>query len=149
MSPAFNVEIIRDYGEGIGSVEVVAQDLGRVLINLLSNAFDAVSEQTASDGEPYAPRVRIATRRSQAAQVEVRVEDNGPGIPDEVVAKIFEPFFTTKPTGSGTGLGLSMSYDIVTRGHGGTLNVETEAGRGATFIVTLPIETSTEEPGAK
>jgi signal transduction histidine kinase len=103
-------------------------------MNLIGNAFDALKEHGASDGEPT---VTVSTQAVDG-QVEIRVADNGPGIPPKVKAKIFEPFFTTKPTGSGTGLGLSMSYDIVTKGHGGTLEVESEEGQGATFIVRLP-----------
>ena len=79
-----------------------------------------------------------SSTRQRAGQVEIRVSDNGPGIPAEIRSKIFEPFFTTKPTGTGTGLGLSLSYDIVTQGHGGTLMVESEEGEGATFVITLP-----------
>ena len=136
--PDFNVEILREYDESVGRVAVVPQEMGRVLINLLTNAFDAVAERLLWAKESYAPQVRIATQHSDH-QVELRVEDNGPGISPEVKARIFEPFFTTKPAGSGTGLGLSMSYDIVTQGHGGTLEVESEEGHGAVFVVTLPL----------
>jgi two-component system NtrC family sensor kinase len=121
---------------------MVPQEIGRVLLNLLSNAFDAVHEHAATVNGVYVPRVRVTTRRREG-QVEIRVSDNGPGIPSEIREKIFEPFFTTKPTGSGTGLGLSLSYDIVTQGHGGTLSVESEAGQGAAFIVTLPTDSNT------
>ncbi|HMB92436.1 MAG TPA: ATP-binding protein, partial [Rhodothermales bacterium] len=136
--PDFNVEVLREYDESVGRVTLVPQEMGRVLINLLTNAFDAVAEQTTSVKEPYAPQVRIATQRS-GQQVEVRVQDNGPGISSGIMDKIFEPFFTTKPTGSGTGLGLSLSYDIVTQGHGGTLTVESEEGQGAVFSIRFPI----------
>jgi C4-dicarboxylate-specific signal transduction histidine kinase len=128
----FTCEIERDYDEAVGSVEVIPQDMGRVFLNLLSNAFDAVSDQDQ-------PTVSVQTRQTEKA-IEIRVTDNGPGIPKDVQEKIFEPFFTTKPTGSGTGLGLSLSYDIVTQGHGGTLTVESEEGKGATFVVSLPIQ---------
>jgi len=104
-------------------------------MNLLSNAFDALKEHGPMNG---APTVTVSTAQVEGA-VEIRVRDNGPGIPPKVKAKIFEPFFTTKPTGSGTGLGLSMSYDIVTKGHGGTLEVDSDEGKGATFVVRLPI----------
>jgi len=126
----------------------VPQEMGRVLINLLGNAFDAVySHQTETrqgaslpNGEAeYAPEVRVSTRRENG-RVEIRVADNGPGIPEDVKAKIFEPFFTTKPTGSGTGLGLSLSHDIVTQGHSGTLTVESAPGAGAAFVVSVPVE---------
>jgi len=152
-----NCVIERDLGD-VGRVMMVPQEIGRVLLNLLGNAFDAVLErESGREGErengvttaigtpegrtadalsPYIPTVRVSTRRVGNA-VAIRVADNGPGIPDAIKVKIFEPFFTTKPTGSGTGLGLSLSYDIVTQGHGGTLRVESKEGRGATFIVTL------------
>jgi signal transduction histidine kinase len=103
-------------------------------MNLLGNAFDALREHGTVGS---VPTVAVSTVRVDG-MVEIKVVDNGPGIPPKVKAKIFEPFFTTKPTGSGTGLGLSMSYDIVTKGHGGTLDVVSEEGQGATFIVRLP-----------
>ena len=130
-----DVHIQRSYDDSIGRVDLVPQDMGRVLMNLISNAFDALKGHGAPNGEPT---VRVVTSKSDG-WIEIRVADNGPGIPPKVLAKIFEPFFTTKPTGSGTGLGLSMSYDIVTKGHGGTLDVESEEGKGATFIVRLPV----------
>jgi len=114
------------------------QEMSRVLLNLLSNAFDAVHEKaTKSDGD-YRPEVRVTTHKVDG-QVEIRVGDNGPGIAQDIRDRIFEPFFTTKPTGTGTGLGLSLSYDIVTQGHGGTLIVESTEGEGATFVITLPV----------
>ncbi len=134
----FNVEIAKDFDATVGQVDVVPQDIGRVLLNLFGNAFDAVYEQAQQAGRSYSPRVVVTTRLLEG-QVEIRVTDNGPGIPETVGTKIFEPFFTTKPTGSGTGLGLSLSYDIITQGHGGTLTVDSEEDRGATFIVTLPL----------
>jgi signal transduction histidine kinase len=108
-----------------------------VLLNLLSNAFDAVYERAGWINGSYTPTVSVQTRTA-GGRVEVRVADNGGGIPPSVRDGIFEPFYTTKPTGSGTGLGLSLSYDIVTQGHGGTLEVESTEGQGAIFIVTLP-----------
>ena len=136
-TPDFNAEIEEDLDAAVGKVEVVPQEIGRVLLNLIGNAFDAVYEQAARVNGQYVPTVTVSTRRVGEA-VEIRVEDNGPGIAEDVRAKIFEPFFTTKPTGSGTGLGLSLSYDIVTQGHGGALTVEREAGQGVAFVVTLP-----------
>jgi len=142
-TPAFNTEILRDYDPDVGQVHVKPQEFGRVVLNLVTNAFDAVIERAesqsghAASAAPEAPRVQVSTRRTEAA-VEIRVEDNGPGIPLHVRKRIFEPFFTTKETGKGTGLGLSMSYDIVTQGHAGTLRVESTPGEGSTFIVTLP-----------
>ncbi len=135
--PDFNVEIVRAYDEAVGKVDVMQQDMGRVILNLVSNAFDAVMERAARENGPYAPTVTVSTRRI-SDQVEIRVEDNGPGMSDEVKAKVFEPFFTTKPTGSGTGLGLSLSYDIITQGHGGTLTVKNDDEKGAVFSITLP-----------
>jgi signal transduction histidine kinase len=131
----FEVDVERSYDESVGRVDVVPQDMGRVFMNLLGNAFDALKEHGARNGTPT---VSVSTTKVDGA-VEIRVKDNGPGIPEKVRARIFEPFFTTKPTGSGTGLGLSMAYDIVTKGHGGTLDVESEEGQGATFVVRLPV----------
>ena len=143
----FNIEIKRDLDMDTGDVEVVPQEIGRVLLNLLGNAFDAVQEKvTRSDGGSR-PAVKVTTHKVEG-QVEIQVVDNGPGIAQEIRSQIFEPFFTTKPTGSGTGLGLSLSYDIVTQGHGGTLTVESEEGEGATFIVTLPVIHTVPDSGA-
>jgi signal transduction histidine kinase len=133
----FQVSIVRDLAGDAGSIDIVPQSIGRVLLNLLGNAFDAVQEHASNAGSGFAAELRISTRRFPG-RVEIRVADNGPGIPEEVRDRLFEPFFTTKPTGSGTGLGLSLSYDIVTSGHGGSLTVESEAGGGAAFIVKLP-----------
>jgi signal transduction histidine kinase len=135
--PDFNAEVVRDFDRAAGSAEIMPQEIGRVLLNLLGNAFDAIRERTARNNGAYAPKVIVSTRRL-GDHVEIRVTDNGPGIAPEVRDRIFEPFFTTKPTGSGTGLGLSLSYDIVTQRHGGTLTVESEPGAGAAFVVTLP-----------
>lgn len=133
----FNVTLERDLADDVGKVPLVPQAIGRVLLNLLGNAFDALQEYAQSIDGPFEPRVSVSTRRI-GAKVEIRVSDNGPGMSEEVRKKIFEPFFTTKSTGSGTGLGLSLSYDIVTQGHGGTLDVESEPGQGATFVIGLP-----------
>jgi signal transduction histidine kinase/ligand-binding sensor domain-containing protein len=136
----FNVTIEKDFDEAAGVVPVVPQEIGRVLLNLLGNAFYVVHERAAKEqDESYAPTVSVSTRRMED-RLELRVADNGLGIPDEVKDRIFEPFFTTKPTGSGTGLGLSLSYEIVTSGHGGEMRVESEPGAGATFIISLPLE---------
>ena len=133
----FNVTMEKDLDASVGAVEMAPQEIGRVFINLLNNAFYAVRERSRSSDGSYAPTVEVRTRRD-GDSVEIRVRDNGPGIATDFQEKIFEPFFTTKPTGSGTGLGLSLSYDIVTRGHGGTLTVESAEGEGATFVITLP-----------
>jgi signal transduction histidine kinase len=120
-----------------GAVEVVPQEIGRVLINLIDNALDAAQQRLQAMPGGYVPEVTVATRRTTDG-VAVCVSDNGPGIAPEIQRKVFEPFFTTKPSGEGTGLGLSMSYDIVTQGHGGTLTVESAPEKGAQFTLTLP-----------
>jgi signal transduction histidine kinase len=130
----FEVHIDRDYDDQIGKVDLIPQEMGRVFMNLISNAFDALNEHGANGSDPT---VSVSTSRV-GDSVEIRISDNGPGIPPKVRERIFEPFFTTKPTGTGTGLGLSMSYDIVTKGHGGELDVISEPGKGATFIVRVP-----------
>lgn len=139
---SFNATLITDFEEGLEKVSVIPQDLGRVVLNLLTNAFYAVNEKSsiakASEDENYEPTVSIATK-TVGKYLEITVKDNGNGIPQEVADKIFQPFFTTKPTGKGTGLGLSMSYDIVTKGHGGELKVETAQNMGTTFKIAIPI----------
>jgi len=135
--PDFNVTLERVYDPAVGHLETVQQDIGRVFINLLNNAFFAVFEK-AQHQAGYAPKVSIQTRR-EAHGVTIVIRDNGPGIPPEVQARIFEPFFTTKPTGVGTGLGLSLSHEIIAHGHGGTLSMESEPGAGASFTLTLPL----------
>lgn len=136
----FDAQVTKELG-AVGQLAVVPQEIGRVVLNLMNNAFDAVGERAAREGAPYQPVVTVRTRQVEEA-VEIRVEDNGPGIPEAIRAKVFEPFFTTKPTGSGTGLGLSLSYDIITQGHGGTLSVEGADGEGTAFIVRLPVATT-------
>ena len=131
------VALIRDLAPDTGEAEVVPQELGRVLINLLSNAFHAVSLRRHAGEAGYDATVTLHTRRDGDA-VEIALEDNGPGIPPEALEKIFEPFFTTKPSGEGTGLGLSLAHDIVTQVHGGTLTVESAVGVGTTFTVRIP-----------
>ena len=135
--PDLHVTVKRDLDAQAGTVDMVPQEIGRVLLNLLGNAFDAVHEHAVSLDGAYTPTVTVSTRQVED-QLEIRVSDNGPGIPSEIRDRIFEPFFTTKPTGTGTGLGLSLSYDIVTQGHGGMLSVESTEGEGASFIITLP-----------
>ena len=121
----------------LGKVNVLPQDLGRVLLNMLTNAFYAVSEKKRQHPQGYDPTVWIVTQ-SRPGQVVIRIRDNGTGMPESVKQKIFQPFFTTKPTGQGTGLGLSLSYDIITKGHGGTLEVVTQEGAFTEFIIRLP-----------
>jgi two-component system NtrC family sensor kinase len=129
-------ELITD--EHLPKIEVVPQEIGRVLLNLISNAFYAINERAKQGETDYQPKVTILTKTNDN-QIVIQVQDNGTGIPDSIKAKIFQPFFTTKPTGEGTGLGLSLAYDIVTKGHGGTLEVESMEGAGTTFAVKLPI----------
>jgi signal transduction histidine kinase len=139
--PELFVEIERDLDPTVGAVEVVPQDFGRVLINLLNNAFYAVHERARTTAQADTPRVKVATR-SAPNGVSIAISDNGNGIPETLKKRVFEPFFTTKPTGEGTGLGLSLSYDIVTRGHGGTLTMQSQVGEGTTFTVWLPFRGS-------
>ncbi len=134
---SFNAELKTDFAAALPPAQVISGDVGRVLLNLFTNAFYAVQKRQQM-GEPgYAPTVGVATRRVGSA-VEIKVTDNGTGIPAHLMERIFQPFFTTKPTGEGTGLGLSLSHDIITQGHGGTLRVESQEGQGTTFIITLP-----------
>ena len=130
-------ELVSD--ANLPNIEVVPQEIGRVLLNLINNAFYAVNERAKQGEVDYQPNVTVSTQAVDN-QLEIRIQDNGMGIPDRIKSKIFQPFFTTKPTGEGTGLGLSLAYDIVTKGHGGTLEVETKEGEGTTFIVKLPIQ---------
>ncbi len=134
----FNAQLITDFDPNLGEVSVVAQDMGRVLLNLYNNAFYAVQQRQKRAEPGYEPTVWVSTQVVSDKLV-LKVRDNGTGIPPEAVGKIFQPFFTTKPTGEGTGLGLSLSYDIVTKGHGGTMSVETKEGEGTTFTITSQI----------
>ena len=134
----FNAEFKIDLDPSLPKINVIGQDIGRVLLNLINNAFYAVSEKAKKGIDGYAPVVTVKTKKVDHL-IEIRVKDNANGIPPDIVNKIFQPFFTTKPTGSGTGLGLSLSYDIVTMGHNGSLEVDTTEGLGSEFIVQLPI----------
>ena len=145
---SFNATMKTDFDPSIGNINIIPQDIGRVVLNLLTNAFYVVDEKKtlrqAQGDTNYEPTVSISTKKING-KVEIKVSDNGNGIPQKVMEKIFQPFFTTKPTGQGTGLGLSLSYDIV-KAHGGELKVETKedeglhAGNaGSDFIIKLPI----------
>jgi two-component system, NtrC family, sensor kinase len=137
---SFNASFKTDFDTSIGNINVIPQDIGRVFLNLINNAFYAVSERKEqSAGKPYEPTVSVKTKKA-GNRVEITVKDNGNGIPQNIVDKIFQPFFTTKPTGQGTGLGLSLSYDIVTKGHNGELKVQSKEGDGAEFIISLPLK---------
>ncbi|GAA4399158.1 hypothetical protein GCM10023187_10580 [Nibrella viscosa] len=133
--PDFQVQLCTQFDEEIQPVIVAPQDMGRVLLNLYNNAFYAV-RQKQSQQVDYQPQVMVCTQQVNG-HVELRVKDNGVGIPDSIRGKVFQPFFTTKPTGQGTGLGLSLSYDIVTKGHGGEMIIESQEGQGTTCVVTI------------
>ncbi|MGM0375759.1 MAG: two-component regulator propeller domain-containing protein [Bacteroidota bacterium] len=142
---SFNADFKTEFDETLPKINVIPQDIGRVLLNLINNAFYAVQvetqnsaslQQTPQKQPDYKPVVMVSTKNMRT-HVEICVKDNGPGIPPEIKDKIFQPFFTTKPTGHGTGLGLSLSYDIV-KAHGGELRVETKQGKGSIFIITIP-----------
>lgn len=138
-TPDFRVTIHRSYDDSIAAIEIVPEEISRVFLNIVNNAFFAVHEQAGKVDGSYTPTVNVSTHHS-IKHIEIRVQDNGAGVPEEVHEKIFEPFFTTKPAGKGTGLGLSLSHEIVTKGHGGTLSVESNPGKGATFVIGLPVE---------
>jgi two-component system, NtrC family, sensor kinase len=143
----FNATMVTHFDESLPNITVIPQDIGRVFLNLINNAFYAVNQRShqllsnskdgSYDATSYTPSVFVSTKQFKKT-IEIRVKDNGIGMPESVKNKIFQPFFTTKPTGQGTGLGLSLSYDIVTKGHGGTLKVETKEGEFTEFIITLP-----------
>ena len=134
---SFNATLETDLDPGVGLVPILPQEIGRVILNLLTNAFQAVNEKAREGQGGYVPTVSVKTTR-KGRQVMVSVSDNGNGIPEAIREKIFQPFFTTKPTGQGTGLGLSLSYDIV-KAHGGGLSVESQEGKGTEFTIKLPV----------
>jgi two-component system NtrC family sensor kinase len=135
--PGFNVMLKRDLDPDAGAVELYPQEITRALLNLISNGFYAATQRKLAAGETFEP-VLIAATKNRGKTVEIRIRDNGTGIPDEVKEKIFNPFFTTKPSGEGTGLGLSMSHDIIVKQHGGSIDVETEPGLFTEFKIVLP-----------
>ena len=145
-----NATMLKDFDERIGKINVIPQDIGRVLLNLYNNAFYAVTEKKKQQGEGlpagqaglpagqagYEPTISVSTKKL-SDKIQIIVRDNGNGIPQKVADKIFQPFFTTKPTGQGTGLGLSLSYDII-KAHGGDIKMETKEGEFAAFTIELP-----------
>ncbi len=135
--PAFNVTLQRDFDPAAGMIDIYPQEITRVLLNLISNGFYAAAKRRENEGDAFEPTLRAATK-NLGDEVEIRIRDNGTGIPAEVKEKMFNPFFTTKPAGEGTGLGLSMSHDIVVKQHGGTIDVNTTQGVFTEFIITLP-----------
>ncbi len=143
---SFNAKTETDFDSSIPRVNIVSQDIGRVIINLFTNAFYSVMQKKKQLGDSYEPIVTVKTSLNppsagggRGAGISISIRDNGNGVPKKVMDKIFQPFFTTKPVGEGTGLGLSMSYEIITKGHSGELIVETKEGEYAEFIIVLPV----------
>ncbi len=141
---SFNAKFETDFDPSIEKINIVPQDIGRVILNLINNAFYAITEKKKTAGDNYEPTVTISTKLivppptgGGRRGAEIKVKDNGSGIPQKALDKIFQPFFTTKPTGQGTGLGLSLSYDIV-KAHGGEIKVDTKEEEGSEFIIQLP-----------
>jgi signal transduction histidine kinase len=135
--PGFNIALERDFDPAIGVADIYPQEITRVLLNLISNGFYAATQRAGVTGDGFEPKLKAITR-NLGDRVEVRIRDNGAGIPPDIREKIFNPFFTTKPAGEGTGLGLSMSHDIVVKQHGGTIEIVTEPDSFTEFIITLP-----------
>jgi two-component system, NtrC family, sensor kinase len=136
---SFHAEMVTRFDPALPKIDVVQQDMGRVMLNLFNNAFYAVNEKQKTAGSGYQPEVTVITARENG-QVVIKVKDNGNGIPENIKDKIIQPFFTTKPTGEGTGLGLSLTYDMVVKGHGGILDINSSDGNGAEFIIKLPVQ---------
>jgi signal transduction histidine kinase len=136
--PGFAITLKHDLDPDAGALELYPQEITRALLNLISNGFYAATRRQAEIGDGAFEPVLIAATRNLGKTVEIRIRDNGSGIPPDVREKMFNPFFTTKPTGEGTGLGLSMTHDIVVKQHGGRIDVETEPGAFTEFIITLP-----------
>jgi two-component system NtrC family sensor kinase len=137
---SFNTKFETDLDPSLQKITAVPQEIGRVVLNLINNAFYAVSEKSklTPEGQGYEPTIFVSTKKINGS-AEIKVRDNGMGIPNEIADKIFQPFFTTKPAGQGTGLGLSLAYDIITKGHGGELKVTTKEGEGTEFVIQLPV----------
>ena len=135
---SFNITLERDFGEDIAPIEVNPQDMTRVFLNIFSNGFYAATRRARNGGDAgFVPTLKLTTRDAGEA-VDIRVRDNGTGIPADIRDKLFQPFFTTKPTGEGTGLGLSITYDIVTKQHGGSIAVDSKVGEYSEFTIRLP-----------
>jgi signal transduction histidine kinase len=135
---SFNAKIETNFDTGMEKITVIPQEIGRVILNLINNAFYAVNEKQKQNLNGYEPTVTVTTANLDR-KIQVNVKDNGNGIPQKLLEKIFQPFFTTKPTGQGTGLGLSLAYDII-KAHGGEIKVKTKEGEGSEFIIQLPIQ---------
>jgi signal transduction histidine kinase len=141
---SFNAEFKTEFDDSLEKINIVPQDIGRVLLNLFNNAFYAVNERQKAEGEGFKAMVSVQTKKitpihGKGAKIEIKVIDNGNGIPQRIIDKIFQPFFTTKPAGQGTGLGLSLTYDIITKQHNGTIQVESKESEGTIFTIQLPI----------
>jgi signal transduction histidine kinase len=134
---SFNAEMVMHFDPDLPKIQAVGQDIGRVMLNLFNNAFYAVNQKKKTVGSGYNPEVSVSTS-AEDGQIIIKVKDNGVGMPDQVKEKIMQPFFTTKPTGEGTGLGLSLTYDMVVKGHGGSIQVNSAEGEGSEFIISLP-----------
>jgi signal transduction histidine kinase len=134
----FNAIFETDLDPSMGKIMVVPQDIGRVVLNLVNNAFYAVNEKKKTAGDGYHPTIWLSTKRFGKLAI-IKIKDNGNGMPESVKEKIFQPFFTTKPTGKGTGLGLSLSYEIITKGHGGSLVVDSKENVETCFTIKIPI----------
>ena len=144
---SFNAELISELDPNLPMINIVSQDVGRVLLNMFTNAFYAVHQKQKAIGGDFKPRVTITTKAIAApgsggsgSVIEIRVKDNGSGIPDAIKDKIMQPFFTTKPAGEGTGLGLSLSYDIIVKAHKGKIDINSKEGEGTEFVITLPAQ---------
>jgi two-component system NtrC family sensor kinase len=135
---SFNASMKTDFDHSMEKINIIPQDIGRVVLNLINNAFYAVDEKKKAAVENYEPTVSVSTKKNNG-KIEISVKDNGNGISQKVVDKIFQPFFTTKPTGQGTGLGLSLSYDII-KAHNGEIKVNTIEGEGSEFVISLPVK---------
>jgi two-component system NtrC family sensor kinase len=130
--------MVTEFDEKLPKVNIIPQDIGRLMLNLFNNAFYAVQQKKKTAGADYKPLVKVSTA-IKGNYVEIKVTDNGTGMPADVKDKILQPFFTTKPTGEGTGLGLSLSYDIVVKSHNGNITINSTEGQGSEFIISLPI----------
>jgi signal transduction histidine kinase len=135
---SFNAELVTHFDSTLPKANMVPQDVGRVILNLLTNAFYAVQQKQKTNGLEYKPTVELTTSSGKES-ITIKVKDNGMGIPENIKDKIMQPFFTTKPTGEGTGLGLSMSYDIIVKAHGGNIDIDTQKGEYTQFTITIPI----------
>jgi signal transduction histidine kinase len=134
---SFNAKFITEFDDGAGKISIIPQEMGRVILNLINNAFYTVNEKQKRLNGSFEPTVSVSTKKADDKLL-ITIADNGNGIPQKNLDKIFQPFFTTKPTGQGTGLGLSLAYDIVTKGHNGEIKIETREGEGSKFTVIIP-----------